>query len=62
MVEVDGLLKEIEGAFFHGGDGFFDGTEGGERRTGMVESACLVSRRTSRPEAPGIFRSVMTRR
>src|SRR6266478_6192763 len=28
----------------------------------MEASACLVSRKTSRPEAPGILRSVMTRR
>src|SRR5438552_3859076 len=30
------------------------------KMTGMVESACLDSRRKSRPDAPGIFKSVTT--
>ena len=30
------------------------------RSTGIVASACFVSRRTSSPDAPGIFKSVIT--
>ena len=31
VIEIDGFLEKIEGAFFHGGDGFFDGAECGEQ-------------------------------
>ena len=34
MIEVDGLLNEIEGALFHGGDGFVDGTVSGDENDG----------------------------
>ena len=34
MFKIDGLLEKIESAFFHGGDGFVDGTEGGEQEDG----------------------------
>src|SRR5215813_8609324 len=34
MVEIDGLLNEIEGAFLHGGDSFIDGAESGEQDYG----------------------------
>ena len=34
MVEVNGFLDEIKSALFHGGDGFFDGTESGEKNDG----------------------------
>ncbi len=30
MLEVDGLLQEVEGAFLHGGDRFFDGAKRGK--------------------------------
>jgi hypothetical protein len=34
MLQVHGLLQKVESAFFHGGDGFVDGTEGGEQQDG----------------------------
>jgi len=62
VLEVDGLLEKIESAFLHGSDGFVDGAVGGEEQHGHGGVGLLGSRSTSRPEAPGIFRSVMTRR
>ncbi len=55
VLEVHRLLEKIEGAFFHSGDGFVYGAVGGEKQDGTVESACLVSRSTSRPGSAGHF-------
>jgi len=40
-------------------DRFFHRANAVNRITGIEASACFVSRNTSRPEAPGIFKSVM---
>src|SRR5712664_3082116 len=62
MVEVDGFLKEIEGAFLHGRDSFFDGAERGQKnhRNGCVGVLGLAQYFETR--SPRHFRSVMTRR
>jgi hypothetical protein len=60
MVEIDGFWMKSKAPSFMAETASSTEPKAVRRMTGMVESACLDSRSTSRPEAPGIFRSVST--